>query len=108
VFSFDRIQCSVLTGIGVQFGPEYADELAGIVEQVEGVRFRELFERLPRRAKDGDEALAIVLGVVAELMRAETDEHQNTEKLFRLFRASAMPGLFAKPQSSGAVLRGES
>jgi hypothetical protein len=24
VFSFDRIQCSVLTGMGVQFGPEYA------------------------------------------------------------------------------------
>ncbi len=58
--------------------PESFDALAGIVEEMEGVRFRELFERLPRRAKDGDEALATVLDRVAELMRAEADEQHST------------------------------
>jgi len=41
--------------------PESFDELCRMVEAVEGVRFRELFERLPRRAATGDEALREVL-----------------------------------------------
>lgn len=45
--------------------PASFDALCQIVEQVEGVRFRELFERLPQRAASGDEALRAVL-VLAE------------------------------------------
>jgi hypothetical protein len=37
------------------------DELCRLVEQTEGVRFRELFSRLPQRAASGDEALRTVL-----------------------------------------------
>jgi hypothetical protein len=57
--------------------PESFDELAGIVEQVEGVRFRELFERLPQRVKSGDEALTTVLNKVAEYIERAADEHEN-------------------------------
>jgi hypothetical protein len=36
------------------------------VERVEGVRFRALFERLPRTAPDGDAAIAAVWRLVEE------------------------------------------
>jgi hypothetical protein len=41
-------------------------EVCALIEQTEGVRFRELFARLPQRASSGDEALRTVL----ELARA--------------------------------------
>jgi tetratricopeptide (TPR) repeat protein len=41
--------------------PASFDELCRLVEGVDGARFRELFERLPRRAAMGDAALAEVL-----------------------------------------------
>jgi hypothetical protein len=47
--------------------PDDFDELCRLVEAVEGVRFRELFERLPRRAATGDEALAAVLQGAQEI-----------------------------------------
>jgi tetratricopeptide (TPR) repeat protein len=37
--------------------PESFDQLCTRVEQVEGVRFRELWQRLPKRAEDGDQLL---------------------------------------------------
>ena len=40
--------------------PDDFDEMCRLVEAVEGVRFRELFECLPRRAATGDAALAAV------------------------------------------------
>lgn len=47
--------------------PDSFDELCCMVEAVEGVRFRELFERLPRRAASGDEALREVLRLAQEV-----------------------------------------
>jgi tetratricopeptide (TPR) repeat protein len=41
--------------------PATFDEVCALVEQTEGVRFRELFSRLPQRAASGDEALQAVL-----------------------------------------------
>jgi tetratricopeptide (TPR) repeat protein len=41
--------------------PASFDEVCDLVEQTEGVRFRELFSRLPQRAASGDEALQAVL-----------------------------------------------
>jgi tetratricopeptide (TPR) repeat protein len=41
--------------------PASFDELCRLVEQTEGVHFRELFSRLPQRAASGDEALRTVL-----------------------------------------------
>jgi hypothetical protein len=47
--------------------PASFDEVCALVEQTEGVRFRELFARLPQRASSGDEALQAVL----EMARAD-------------------------------------
>ena len=47
--------------------PDSFDELCRIVEAVEGVRFRELCEHLPRRAPTGDEALREVLRLAQEI-----------------------------------------
>ena len=41
--------------------PSSFAEVCAAVEQVEGVRFRQLFEALPRRAASADDALAQVL-----------------------------------------------
>jgi tetratricopeptide (TPR) repeat protein len=41
--------------------PASFDEVCALVEQTEGVRFRELFSRLPQRAASGDEALQAIL-----------------------------------------------
>jgi len=41
--------------------PAGFDQVCAVVERTEGVRFRELFERLPRRDESGDEALRAVL-----------------------------------------------
>jgi hypothetical protein len=50
------------------------EALAGIVEQVEGVRFRELFARLPAtRAATGPEALRQVLAALAAAAAAGED-----------------------------------
>ena len=40
--------------------PANFDQVCALVEQTEGVRFRELFSRLPQRAASGDEALRAV------------------------------------------------
>jgi tetratricopeptide (TPR) repeat protein len=51
--------------------PASFDELCRIVEAVDGVHFRELFERLPRRAASGDEALReVVARAIEELGKA--------------------------------------
>ena len=47
--------------------PDDFDEMCRLVEAVEGVRFRELFERLPRRVATGDAALAAVLQGAQEI-----------------------------------------
>jgi tetratricopeptide (TPR) repeat protein len=50
-----------LARVGPSGPPASFDELCRLVEQTEGVRFRELFSRLPQRAAPGDEALRTVL-----------------------------------------------
>jgi len=44
--------------------PRFA-EVASIVDQIEGVRFAELFARLPRQYPDGDAAIGALWGMVA-------------------------------------------
>ena len=46
--------------------PPSFEEVAARVEEVEGVHFRALFDALPRRAPDGDSAIAAVWEQVAE------------------------------------------
>ena len=47
----------VLDKFGVEALPDSFDQLCHQVEQVEGVRFRELWDRLPKRFKDDDQLL---------------------------------------------------
>jgi hypothetical protein len=54
--------------------PASFEALCDIVERVEGVRFRELVERLPRRAPTGEAALAEVIRLVQEQTASATDE----------------------------------
>ena len=44
--------------------PANFDQLCTLVDQTEGVHFRDLFSRLPTRAASGDEALQQVLNLV--------------------------------------------
>jgi hypothetical protein len=44
--------------------PPSFEQVCALVEQVEGVRFRELFERLPRNAPDGDAAIQAIWKMV--------------------------------------------
>ncbi|MBW8875773.1 MAG: tetratricopeptide repeat protein [Acidobacteria bacterium] len=52
--------------------PPPFEEVARRVEEIDGVHFRELFERLPKRAPDGDAAIAEVWRLVQEI-RAGAD-----------------------------------
>ncbi|MFY9824151.1 MAG: CHAT domain-containing protein [Thermoanaerobaculia bacterium] len=45
--------------------PPLFEEVARRVEEIDGVHFRELFEQLPKRARDGDAAIAEVWRLVA-------------------------------------------
>lgn len=56
-----RIHLGIL---GNDAAPAGFDQLCAEVEKVEGVRFRELFDRLPRRARDGEEALREIMEMV--------------------------------------------
>jgi tetratricopeptide (TPR) repeat protein len=65
--------------------PASFDQLCRLVEQTEGVRFSELFPRLPRRAASGDEALRTVL----EMADAAEFDGEMPEPVRLLFEAAA-------------------
>jgi hypothetical protein len=48
--------------------PDSFDQLCAVVEQINGVQFRDLFERLPRVEPDGDAALRKLIGLARDLM----------------------------------------
>ncbi len=54
--------------------PGSFDELCNEMEKVEGVRFRELFDHLPKRAKDGDEAGQAVINMLMEMAGTQSEE----------------------------------
>lgn len=73
--------------------PSFA-EVAARVEEIEGVRFRALFERLPRRYPDGDAAIAEVWKLAAE-------------ERARLDRARTALGSLLPPEVAAALESGE-
>ena len=58
-----------LASTELQATPPSFDSVADIVEQVEGVRFRDLFEQLPRTVPDGDTAIATVWQMVLDMQQ---------------------------------------
>ena len=65
--------------------PASFDQVCDLVEQTEGVRFRELFSRLPQRAASGDEALQAVLAMA----QTPEEEPEMPEPLRAIFDAAA-------------------
>lgn len=61
--------------------PTFA-EVCAIVEQVEGVRFQQLFSQLPRRAPDGDSAIQAVWQMAEDEAEKLTDEQAQVEAAF--------------------------
>ncbi|HEX5734300.1 MAG TPA: CHAT domain-containing protein [Blastocatellia bacterium] len=53
--------------------PSFA-QVCELVEQIEGVRFREMFERLPKREPDGDAAIQVVWEMALEEAKRIKDE----------------------------------
>ena len=72
------------------------DSVVAIVEQVEGVHFRELFERLPARAASGPEALAQILA----LARQQPDEPDADADFEQFFRSLVEPLAAAAAQGA--------
>ena len=64
-----------LAGASLPPSPLSFEEVARRVEKIDGVHFRELFERLPKRAPDGDAAIAEVWRLVQE------EEARRTENM---------------------------
>ena len=67
-----------------KFGPEALpgsfDQLCDRVEQVEGVRFRELCERLPKRAKDGDQLLKELIEIAKDARSQKRDADESSRR----------------------------
>jgi hypothetical protein len=79
--------------------PSFA-QVCATVEQIEGVRFRELFEQLPRKAPDGDAAIRAVW----EMAKAEAERlKEGAERRMRELLSDFEPLL----QAVAAVARGE-
>jgi len=55
-----------LTRIDCPAQPPRFDDIVSVVEQTEGVRFRALFEQLPRRFPDGDATLAEIWRILGQ------------------------------------------
>ncbi|HEX4167152.1 MAG TPA: NB-ARC domain-containing protein [Bryobacteraceae bacterium] len=72
--------------------PSNFEELCTIVQQTEGVRFRELFSSLPQRAASGDEAIQKVL----EMAGGEESASEMPEELRQILEAAAS-GLDVEP-----------
>ena len=81
--------------------PTFAD-VVGRVEAIEGVRFRALFERLPRTAPDGDAALAAVWQMVADEKRRRDEIKQRLDAVL----AAAPAAVRAAFELEGDALRG--
>ena len=85
-----------LARVGPSDPPVSFDELCRLVEQTEGVRFREVFSRLPRRAASGDEALRTLL----EMARPPEPDGPLPEPIRLLFEAAAS-GQDVEPMLAG-------
>jgi tetratricopeptide (TPR) repeat protein len=104
--SIDRLARSPLPP-----APPSFEQVCEVVERVEGVRFREMFERLPKRAPDGDAAvLAVWEAAKAEAGRQVQEVLSNFEPLLQLVAAGArgdahgrevVEGLFPELEEKG-------
>jgi len=69
VFHLDRFSVEAL--------PESFDQLCDRVEQVEGVQFRELWARLPKRVEDGDQLLKDIIEAAKAISQKKSENQPN-------------------------------
>jgi hypothetical protein len=79
--------------------------VAGRVEEVDGVRFRGLFEHLPRTAPDGDAALAAVWQLVAEEKRRRDDRMQTQQAALATLPEAVRAAFDLEGEAFSAALR---
>jgi len=84
--------------------PAFADVVKR-VEAVEGVRFRALFERLPRTAPDGDAAIAAVWQMVADEKRRRDEERQRRDAVLAAAPAAVRAAFEREGDEFNAALR---
>jgi len=84
--------------------PAFADVVKR-VEAIEGVRFRALFERLPRTAPDGDAALAAVWQMVADEKRRRDERKQRQDAVLALAPAAVRAAFELEGDEFNAALR---
>jgi PAS domain-containing protein len=70
-----------LAGSPLPPAPPSFEQVCAVVEQVEGVRFREMFARLPKRAPDGDAAIQAVWEMAKAEAERLNDERAQIEAL---------------------------
>jgi hypothetical protein len=80
-------------------------EVAQRVEAIEGVRFRALFERLPRTAPDGDSAIAAVWQMVVEEKRRRDEQKKRQDAVLASAPAAVRAAFELEGDESSAALR---
>jgi hypothetical protein len=83
--------------------PAFA-EVAQRVEAIEGVRFRALFERLPRTAPDGDAAIATVWRLAADEKRRLDERKQSQDAVLASAQAAIRAAFELEGEAGSAAL----
>lgn len=84
--------------------PPFA-EVTQRLEAIEGVRFRALFERLPRTAPDGDSAVAAVWQMVADEKRRRDEQKQRRDAVLASASGAVRAAFELEGEEFGAALR---
>lgn len=74
--------------------PSFA-QVCNIVEQIEGVRFQEMFAQLPKKAPDGDAAIQMIWAMAKDEAKSRLDQKQEVLRSFEPLLqsiAAAAPG----------------
>jgi hypothetical protein len=85
--------------------PPAFTEVAQRVEAFEGVRFRALFERLPRTAPDGDAAIAALWQMVADEKRRLDEREQSQDAVLASAPAAVRAAFELEGNEANAALR---
>ena len=78
--------------------PPSFEQVCEIVEQIEGVRFREMFDQLPKRAPDGDAAIQAVWQMVMDEAKGIKDKVAQVEALLAALPEAVREALLSEDE----------